>query len=161
MIRPAREADIPALMEIYNEAVRNTTATFDLDERDYADRKAWFDAHTGRHVLYVYEADGVAVGYGSLSKFREKSAYDGTAEISLYIHPDYRRRGIGRALMEELIRAGRENPELHTLISCITAENAASIAMHERFGFESCGRIREAGVKFGRYLDIVYYQMMV
>ena len=161
MIRPARESDIPAILEIYNEAVRNTTATFDLEERDYADRKAWFDAHTGRHALFVYEADGAAVGYGSLSGFSSKAAYDSAVEVSLYVHPDYRRKGVGRALMEELIRFGRESSEIHTLISCITAENAASIAMHERFGFEYCGRIREAGVKFGRHLDIVYYQMIV
>lgn len=160
MIRKAERRDLPAMMEIYNEAVRNGTATFDLEERTLEDRTQWFEAHTGKHVLLVCERDGQVAGYASLSAYRLKRAYDSTAELSVYIAPAFRRQGIGRALMEALLRAARENPEIHTVVSVITGENEASVRLHKSLGFTYCGTVREAGKKFGRYLGIDTYQIM-
>ena len=101
------------------------------------------------------------MGYASLSAYRDKEAYAAAVELSVYIDPAYRRRGLARRLMGELLQEARERSDIHTVISVITAGNDASVALHEEFGFEFCGRVREVGEKFGRKLDILNYQMMV
>lgn len=96
MIRKAELKDIPAVMDIYNDAILHTTATFDTEIKDYEDRLAWFQAHTGQYVIFVYEEAGTVAGYASLSRYRERKAFDPAVEISIYIHAGYRGRGIGR-----------------------------------------------------------------
>lgn len=96
MIRKAELKDIPAVMDIYNDAILHTTATFDTEIKDYEDRLAWFQAHTGQYVIFVYEEAGTVAGYASLSRYRERKAFDSAVEISIYIHAGYRGRGIGR-----------------------------------------------------------------
>lgn len=161
MIRPAERRDIPAMTDIYNEQVRSGTATFDLEERSIGNRTAWFEEHTGKYVLLVYEAEGVVAGYASLSRYRVKPAYDSTAELSVYVAPAFRGRGIGHALMEALLARARADESLHTVVSVITEGNTVSCRLHESLGFVHCGTVREAGRKFGRYIGIDTYQIMV
>ena len=104
MIRKAELKDIPAVMDIYNDAILHTTATFDTEIKDYEDRLAWFQAHTGQYVIFVYEEAGTVAGYASLSRYRERKAFDPAVEISIYIHAGYRGRGIGRSLMEKTLQ---------------------------------------------------------
>ena len=99
MIRRAVLQDIPALMDIYNEAILHTTATFDTEVKDMEDRKAWFAEHNGRYVIYVDVEDGKVAGYASLSCYRDRKAFDPAVEISIYVHKDYRGRGIGIRLI--------------------------------------------------------------
>jgi len=160
MIRRAEKKDIPALMEIYNEAILHTTATFDTEIKDEKDRMAWFLEHTGRYVIFVYEEAGTVMGYASLSRYRERKAYDPAVEISIYIHEKYRGRGIGCKLMEETLKYAESCREIVTVISQITSENEASIRLHEKFGFSYCGQIRNTGVKFGKTLSLNVYQMI-
>lgn len=160
MIRRAENADIPALMEIYNDAVLHTTATFDTEIKDIENRRAWFAEHTGRHIIYVYEEDGCVAGYASLSRYRDRKAFDGAVEISIYIHKDHRGRGIGHSLMQETLAYAKQCTDIETVISLITSENAASIHLHEKFGFVYCGQIRHAGVKFGKTLNLNAYQII-
>jgi phosphinothricin acetyltransferase len=162
IIRTAEERDIPALRDIYNYEVLNGTATFDMEERSLEDRTAWFYAHNvGNHPMHVAEIDGRAVGYISLSSYREKDAFQATVELSLYVDPAYRRRGVARALMTDMITWARECPEVHTVVSVITGGNEASEKLHREFGFTNCGTLREVGIKFGKDLEIVNYQLMV
>ena len=161
MIRKAERRDIPAMTEIYNEQVRNGTATFDLEERSIENRTAWFEEHTGKYVLLVDEREGQVTGYASLSQYRVKPAYDSTAELSVYVAPVFRGKGVGRALMEALLARARADETLHTVVSVITEGNAVSCCLHESLGFTHCGTVREAGRKFGRYLGIDTYQIMV
>lgn len=161
MIRIAERRDIPAMTEIYNEQVRNGTATFDLEECSVENRTAWFEAHTGKYVLLVYEREGVVAGYASLSQYRVKAAYDSTVELSVYVGAAFRGQGIGRALMEALLARARADERLHTVVSVITEGNAASCRLHESLGFTHCGTVREAGRKFGRWIGIETYQIMV
>lgn len=159
-IRDAREEDISQLADIYNWAVKNTTATFDLQEQSLENRKVWFSHYKGNHPLIVAEMDGRVVGYSSLSKFREKEAYNKTVELSVYIHPEYHRKGIATLLMKEIIQRGRQLGH-YSIISCITAGNDVSVKMHETFGFDYCGCIKAAGFKFDRWNDILFYQMIL
>jgi phosphinothricin acetyltransferase len=160
MIRKAELKDIPALMDIYNDAILHTTATFDTEIKDYEDRLAWFRAHTGQYVIFVYEEAGTVAGYASLSRYRERKAFDPAVEISIYIHVGYRGRGIGRSLIEKTLQYAKECPQIGTVVSLITSENEVSIRLHERFGFSYCGQIRQAGVKFGRKLGLNAYQII-
>lgn len=160
MIRRAEVKDIPALMEIYNEAILNTTATFDTEVKDYEDRKKWFYSHAGKYCIFVYEKDGQIAGYASLSQYRDRKAFDSAVEISIYIHKDYRGQHIGHELMEKTLNFAKENPEIVTVISLITSENAASIHLHEKYGFAYCGQIKNAGVKFQKMLSLNAYQII-
>lgn len=161
-IRPARQEDLPSLLDIYNHAVLTSVVTFDLEPRSEEAGRAWLAAHTGRHPLFVAElADGTVAGYASLSPYRPMPAYDSTAELSLYIHPDCQRRGLGRALAEHILAFARSAEQLHLVVSVITASHAVSIALHEKLGFRLCGTLHEAGFKFGAFHDVVHLELRV
>lgn len=162
LIRKACQRDLDALLAIYNYEVENGVATLDFTPKTRAEWQVWFDEHNvGNHPLIVAEEDGVVAGYASLSPYRTKEAYRSTVELSVYVSPDHRRRGVATALMEAILRLAAEDTLTHTVVSVITAGNEASIRLHERFGFTYCGRICEVGVKFDRMLDIENYQKMV
>lgn len=158
IIRDAQIGDIEQIAEIYNWAVENTTATFDLEKQSLDNRKEWFRHYGGAHPLIVAELDGRVVGYCSLSKFREKQAYARTVEVSVYIHPEYHGKGLGKKLLGEIIERGRSLGH-HVIIACITAGNDISVKMHEKFGFYFCGRLNAVGYKFDRWQDILFYQL--
>lgn len=161
-IRPARQDDLPALLAIYNHAVLHSVATFDVEPRTEAAGQAWLAAHTGRHPLVVAElADGIVAGYASLSPYRPMPAYDSTAELSLYIHPDYQHRGLGHALAEHILAVARAEDRLHLVVSVITASHAVSISLHEKLGFRLCGTLHEAGFKCGAFHDVVHLELRV
>lgn len=161
MIRKAIEKDVPYILEIYNEAILHDTATFDLEPKTLEDRMQWFQKHHGIHPLIVYEKDEKVIAYASLSTYRAKEAYDGSVELSIYVHKDYRGTGVGNELMEAIIKVAKEIKGIHTIISVITGGNEISNKIHEKFGFCYCGTVKEAGIKFGKYLDIVTYQLML
>ncbi len=160
MIRRADRKDVPVLMEIYNDAILQTSATFDTEIKDFQNRLAWFEEHTGRYMIYVYESEGAVAGYASLSRYRDRKAFDPAVEISIYVHRDYRGRGIGSKLMEQTLKSAEECGEIGTVISLITSDNEASIRLHEKFGFSYCGQLRNAGVKFGKKLSLSAYQII-
>ncbi len=162
IIRTATEQDMPSLLSIYNYEVLNGTATFDTTEKTMEERMEWFRIHNvDNHPLIVAEVNGVAAGYVSLSSYRDKEAYAATVELSVYVDVAYRRQGIARRLMEAILEEARRRPDIHTVISVITAGNDASIRLHEAFGFRCSGMLEEVGEKFGRKLDVVNYQLLV
>lgn len=162
IIRGAKIQDLNRLLEIYNYEVLNGTATFDIHPQNVLQREEWFNAHNVPHrPLIVAEEDGNAVGYVTLSPYRDKDAYEGTAELSLYVDKNYRRRGIASALMDAVLKYARDDEALHTVISVITADNTVSIDFHKKYGFRYAGTVRNIGVKFGQSLDIVNYTLDV
>ena len=162
IIRTAEEKDMPELLAIYNYEVEHGFATFDLTPKTLEERMVWFREHNiGNHPLIIAEEDGKAVGYASLSSYRPKEAYKTTVELSIYISRDYRRKGIAGKLASSIIEIARERDDVHTGISVITGGNEASILLHEHLGFEYCGTMKEMGMKFGKMLDIINYQLMV
>lgn len=160
VIRDAVISDVESLAGIYNWAVANTTASFDINEVSLENRREWFGHYGGVYPLIVAEEDGKIVGYSSLSKFREKEGYAKTVELSVYIDPNYHGNGIGKQLMKEIIERGR-NLGHHAIMSGITAGNEISIRMHEKFGFEFCGHMKEVGYKFGVWQDVIFYQRII
>jgi L-amino acid N-acyltransferase len=159
-LRRASESDLPAIVEIYNEAVRTTTGTFDTEPRSLDDRTEWFRSHDARHPIFVARSDGRVVGWASLSVWSERRAYDATGEVSVYVAEPARGRGVGRALLERLVAAAA-GLEFHTLLARVAEGNLTSLRLHADAGFVTVGVMREVGTKFGRRLDVHLLQRMV
>lgn len=159
-IREAVIEDLPNLLMIYNHAVRTSAATFDLEEWTLEERREWFSHYGGPYPLIVAVVDGVVVGYSSLSPFRQKAAYAKTVEISVYIDPKFWGRGIGKILMEEILKRAKEL-QYHIVISGITAGNDASVKLHEKFGFSYIGTFHEVGWKFNKWQDVMFYELIL
>jgi len=159
-IRLAERRDAEGIRSIYNHYVTESTALFDLVPRTIDAQLQWIDDHSGGHPAVVAEAGGEIVGFGSLSRFRSRPAYATTVEDSVYLREQYHGRGIGRRVLEELVRLAASHG-FHTVVARITGGNDASIALHAACGFEVVGTEREVGRKFGRWLDVVEMQRML
>lgn len=159
-IRPAREQDLPALLGIYNHYVAATHITFDTEPLTVAQRRPWFDAFSacGPHRLFVAAIADRVVGYASSTRLRPKPAYDQSVETSIYLHPDFVGRGIGRPLYAHLLDTIRLEPSVHRAYGGIALPNPASIALHERLGFELVGTFREVGFKFEKYWHVSWFE---
>ena len=159
-IRLASASDLQAINDIYNHYVGYCTCTYQETPETMADRKRWFHAHDDKHPITVAEIDGQVLGWGSLSPFRERSAYRYTVEDSVYIRHDAQGRGLGSALLRDLIE--RATTLKHqTIVSAIDSTQAGSLNLHLRNGFTESGRLKRVGLKFGRWLDVVYLQLML
>lgn len=162
VIRPITEDDIASCLDIYNYEVMNGVATLDLEPRTLPEWQEWYEAHSDEHhPIVVGIIDGVVAGYASLSPYRPKEAYKSTVELSIYIHQEYRGRGVASKLMAHILDHAKETDTLHTVVSVITAGNAASTALHERFGFTYCGLTPQVGFKHGKYQDTETYALLV
>jgi phosphinothricin acetyltransferase len=160
-IRPATLADLPAINDIYNHYVLHSTCTYQTEPETAEARRVWFEKHGPKHPVIVAEladAPGKVIGWGSLSAFHVRAAYANTVENSIYVHHDQRRQGVGGLLLSHLIDLAKQIGH-HTIIASIDAEQAASIALHERHGFVKAAHLKEVGFKFGRWLDVVYMQL--
>ena len=146
-------------MEIYNEAVENTTATFDTDKRSIENQMEWFKRHKHNHPIIVGEEDGIIKGWASLSPWSDRKAYDGTVELSVYIHHNHRGKGIGKKLLEIITLEGKRVNN-HTILSRISAGNEISIHIHEQLGYRHIGIMKEVGMKFGNYIDVHLMQYL-
>jgi phosphinothricin acetyltransferase len=159
-IRPAIEADLPAINDIYNHYVLHSTCTYQEEPETLEDRQRWFRHHGEKHPVIVAEADGQVAGWGSLSPFHPRSAYRHTVENTVYIHHALLHQGIGSLLLQELIdRSG--NLGHRAIIALIDGDQAASVALHAKFGFDKAGHLKGVGFKFGRWLDVVYMQLNI
>jgi L-amino acid N-acyltransferase len=158
-IRDAAQADLHGIMEIYNDAVANTTAIWNETLVDIDNRRSWYDARKARDFpVLVAELDGAVAGYASYGDWRSFDGYRFTVEHSVYVHRDFRGHGIGRRLMEELIARAVSNG-VHVMIAAIESQNAASIALHGALGFRLAGTFSEVGIKFGRWLDLTCMEL--
>ena len=163
-IRLAERRDAAGIRTIHNHYVTGSTAMFDLVARTLDEQVQWIDDHSGGHPAVVAVVDGegaeLVVAFGSLSPFRARPAYATTVEDSVYVDPEHQQRGVGRAVLAELLRLA-ELHGFHSVIARITGDNDASIALHAALGFELVGTEREVGRKFGRWLDVVEMQRLL
>jgi phosphinothricin acetyltransferase len=162
LVRAATHDDLPGILEIYNEAVLNTTATYDYEPRTLEQRQQWFEERQrDDYAVFVALNDtGRIVGWSALNPFHARPGYRFTAENSVYVAAPMRGRGLGKLLLAPLIEAGKLRG-LHAIIAAIDAENEVSIRLHARFGFEKVGYFKQTGFKFGRWLDVVYMERLL
>jgi phosphinothricin acetyltransferase len=160
-VRLAERRDAEAIRAIYNLEVTESTVTFDLVPRNLDEQVEWIDEHSGAHpAIVAADEAGEVVGFGSLSPFKDRPAYSPTVEDSVYVHPDRRGQGIGRLLLDELLRLAMDHG-FHSVVARIVGNHEASIALHLGCGFALVGTEREVGRKFGRWLDVVEMQKML
>jgi phosphinothricin acetyltransferase len=157
---PGRHAD--AILAIYNEAILNSTALYDYRPRTPQMIEAWFKAKAAGNfpVIGAEDESGTLLGFGTFGKFRDWPAYKYTVEHSVYVEKRFRGRGIGRILLGEVIAAAQARG-CHVLIGVIDGLNAPSLALHREFGFVPCATVKEAGFKFGRWLDVEFHQLIL
>lgn len=161
LLRLAEAHDAEPIRRIYNAEVLGSTATFDLRARTAQEQDEWMAEHNGTHPVVVAVDDtGVVLGFGSLSTYRDRPSYSTTVENSVYVDDGHRGSGVGRALLEELVRLGTLHG-FHSMIARVGGGNAASIALHEACGFELVGVEKEIGRKFNRWLDVAVLQRML
>lgn len=160
-IRDAEIADLETITAIYNDAVENTTAIWNERLVDVDDRAAWLAdrLRAGYPVLVASNDEGV-LGYATFGDFRPHDGFRRTVEHSVYVRSDQRGKGIGKALMIELIAQARAIGK-HTMVAAVASENEGSIALHERLGFVETGRMPQVGMKFGRWLDLSLLQLLL
>jgi len=160
-IRLAEAGDNEAIRAIYNLEVLESTVTLDLVPRSVADQAEWMADHSGPHpAIVAVNEEGEVVGFGCLSPYRNRPAYSTTVEDSVYVHPDHRRRGVGRGILDELARLATVHG-FHTVMARIVAGPESSMGLHRACGFEMVGVEREVGRKFGRWLDVVLMQRLL
>ena len=160
-IRDAIESDLPAILAITNEAIANTTAVWNNTPATLEARTAWMRDRQARGFPVLVATDGGKVlGFASFGDFRPFEGYLHTVEHSIYVAPEAQGRGVGKALLEALVGRARALGK-HVIVGGIEAGNTASIALHARAGFVETGRLPEVGRKFGRWLDLVFMQLML
>ncbi|PAU63425.1 GNAT family N-acetyltransferase [Pseudomonas sp. PIC25] len=161
-IRDATDADLAGILEIYNDAVLNTTAIWNEKTVDLANRRAWLAERNARGypVLVAVDEQDQVLGYASFGDWRTWDGYRHTVEHSVYVKNDHVGAGIGKALMRALIDRARALGK-HVMVAGIESENRASIHMHQQLGFVHVGQLREVGTKFGRWLDLTFMQLII
>jgi L-amino acid N-acyltransferase YncA len=159
-VRPARQADMPRILSIYNHEVLSSTATYDTQPRTEEEHAQWFSHHDAAHPVLVAESQSTVCGWASLSHWSDRPAYDSSAEVSVYVAAEHRRKGIGRQLLQALVEAGRARGH-HALLGRISSDNTVSIRLHESLGFSVVGVLKEVGFKFGRWLDVSIMELIL
>lgn len=162
LITCTQELHAQPILAILNEAIANSTAIYDYRPRTLDSMTAWFKAKTAGNfpVLGLVSDAGELLGFTSYGSFRAWPAYKYTVEHSVYVHHQYRGRGLGVQLLQALVAHARTQG-VHVLVGGIDAANQGSIALHVKLGFEHAGTIRQAGFKFGRWLDLAFYQLIL
>jgi L-amino acid N-acyltransferase len=162
-VRLARSTDAEAIRAIYNAEVIGSTATFDLVPRTLPEQVTWLNEHRGPYAAVVAaddDDDDEVLGFGSLSVYRDRPAYSTTVENSVYVGPDHRGKGVGRALLGELVNLATQHG-FHAVIARVGGDNDASIALHQACGFRMVGVEQEVGRKFSRWLDVSVLQRLL
>lgn len=162
VIQCERNRHAEAILAIFNDAIINSTALYDYNPRTMEMMAAWFDVKSkGKFPVIGIESDsGELMGFGSYGTFRAWPAYKYSVEHSVYVDARFRGRGIGKRVLQEVIGAA-QGQGYHMLVGVIDASNSVSIRLHEALGFMHCGTIRQAGFKFGRWLDVAFYQLVL
>jgi L-amino acid N-acyltransferase len=161
IIRHATEKDLPGILEIYNDAIINTTAVYDYKEHTQEMRVKWFqEKKQNNFPVLVAVVENKIAGFSSYGWFRTWAAYKYSVEHSVYVHPDFRRRGIAKKILQRLIDEAKQK-EVHTMIAGIDANNTISLELHKQLGFEQTAHMKQVGYKFGKWLDLIFMQLIL
>ncbi|TSD67995.1 N-acetyltransferase [Inquilinus sp. KBS0705] len=155
------EADLPLVLDIYNDVILHTTAVYSEQPHTLAMRQTWFNERkaAGFPLIIAQQGDTIA-GFGTYGQFRVWPCYRFTAEHSLYVHRDYRGLGISKIILQTLIDRARQ-AGMHALIAGIDSENPVSLQLHLSFGFEQVAHFKQVGFKFNRWLDLKFLELLL
>jgi len=156
MIRDYIESDATLIAAIYNHYIKHTVITFEEVEINPTEMAARISSIQSQFPFLVYENASVIMGYAYANKWKDRSAYRHTAEVTIYMHPDYVGKKIGQQLYAELLRQLKEK-NYRVLLACIAIPNSASVGLHEKFGFTQAAEFKEVGFKFNQWLDVGYW----
>lgn len=160
VVRRAVEADLPAIRAIYNEGIVDRVATLDLDEKSEADIRAWWGNHDERFAVLVAEQAGAVVGWASINRYSQRCAYDGIADLSIYVARAARGSGVGARLMEAFEVAACER-DFHKIVLFTFAFNAAAQRLYRSHGFREVGTFRNQGKLDGNYVDVMAMEKLI
>jgi L-amino acid N-acyltransferase YncA len=161
IIRAAVSGDVPGILEIYNDAILNTTAVYTYEARPLDWMEQWFIEKQDKGLpVFVADVEGRVAGFASYGPFRPWPAYKYSVEHSIYVNKDFRRQGIAKKLLRVLIDKASASG-LHTIVAGIDSGNAVSISLHREFGFREAGTLSQVGYKFGRWLDLQFMQLIL
>ena len=155
----ATKQDLNRIIEIYNWAIENTSATFDTDSKTVQSQLGWFESHDEKHPVIVARENGRVLAWGSISPWSDRCAYSGTGEISFYVDPGFHSKGIGFNILKRLIEIGKEK-NFRTLVSRIAGKSEASVHLHKKLGFSNIGTMKNVGKKFGEIIDVHLMQIL-
>jgi len=158
-IRNAKQNDLAVINDIYNYYVLNSTCTFQTEPETFEGRNKWFNEHNEEYPIIVAENNRI-IGWASISKYQKRQAYKPTVENSIYIRNDKLGNGVGTILITEIIRLAKDIG-YHSIVAVISGDQELSIHFHERHGFKKVAHLKEAGYKFNKWLDVVYYQLLL
>ncbi len=159
-IRLADAADFGAITDIYNHYVAVSTTTYDDEPVTADERRRQYESRPAIHPVTVAVRDGEIIGFGALNPFRARNGYRFTVENSVYVRSDCHRQGVGSAILTDQIERAR-TLGLHVIVAVIDSEQTASVALHARHGFTEVGRMPQIGTKFGRWLDVVFMELVL
>ena len=159
-VRDAAASDLPAIRAIFNHWIEHSTASFRTGPDTEAQTRAWFENRGAEHPVLVAEEAGAVVGWASLNPHKPTGGYRHTVELSVYLRDDARGRGLGRQLLGELLERARAAGH-HAVLGGVCTEQTASMRLHEAMGFTKVAEFREVGLKFGRWLDVAYFEKVL
>lgn len=161
IIRDACEDDLADILNIYNEVILNTTAVYSEKPHTLEMRQEWFrDRVNNNFPVFIADSDGKVAGFGSFGHFRAWPCYRYTVELSVYVEVSQRGKGISKVLLKSLIDSAIKM-NMHALIAGISADNEVSINLHRSFGFAEVAHFKEVGYKFGRWLDLKFFELIL
>ena len=150
------------ILDIFNDAILNSTALYDYKLRGMDSMVNWFNDKKAHNfpVIGIVDDQNILLGFGSFGTFRVRPAYKYTVETSIYIHKDHRGKGLGKIMLSEIIKNAKIQ-DYHCLVAAIDSSNEVSVKLHQAFGFEFSGRIKQVGYKFSKWLDLDFYQLIL
>lgn len=160
MIRPVKTEDAESIAAIYNEYILNTDISFETDAVTTEEMRLRIYEISTKFPYFVFEIDGKVVGYCYAHLWKSRAAYKHTLETTVYIAKSYQGQGIGRKLMEKLIESCKQQG-YKVLIACITEDNQKSCQMHEKLGFKQVSHFEKVGCKFGRWLGVLDFELIL
>jgi phosphinothricin acetyltransferase len=161
-LKSCTEKQLPEILAIFNDAILNTTDLYDYKIRTMESMYVWYaDKQKGNYpIIGAFDSNDSLLGFASYGMFRSRPAYKYTVEHSVYVRSDKRGQGLGKALLHAIVKKAEEQ-DYHVMVAGIDASNIVSIRLHIKEGFEFCGLIKQSGFKFGKWLDLAFYQLIL
>lgn len=157
VVRQAEATDVADMLSIYNEGIEDRIATLEEDCKDMAYMMAWYQGHSGRYAVLAAEEAGSVIGWADIHPYSHRCAYSGVAELSVYVRRDWRGRGVGQKLLDELERWARQH-EFHKLVLGTFPFNAAGQGLYHKMGYREVGVFKNQGRLDGQWVDVLWME---